>query len=62
VSAVVFESCRHSVAIEGRTYPCRLHAGHRHQHRARVAQDRTVSVGRLEHGAEIVWPNTQENT
>lgn len=52
-----FQTCDRSIGIEGRIYTCRLHLGHNHQHRARVANDRPVSVGRLEQGAEIVWPN-----
>lgn len=52
-----FELCSRSISLEGRVYPCRLHAGHRHQHRARVDVERQVSQGVLERGAEIVWPN-----
>ncbi len=53
--------CPHSLAVEGRSYPCRLHAGHRHQHRAQVTADRRVSAGVIEKGAELVWPNAADH-
>lgn len=49
-----FEFCGHSVGVAGHLYSCRLPAGHRFQHRARVDGDVRDVFDRC---AEIVWPN-----